>query len=135
MRVYLGLLVDELAEVLADTRLPERPAHGVTPALRRLDPGADDEDLEFEAMCQALDAARSLGAGRRVVAAADVSGREASTGADGAAALLTGTTSIALEDVVSFHVEETAGEVGAGYDDLLWYDVTELAELVSSVAG
>ena len=33
---------------------------------------AVEEDLEFEAMCQALDAARALGAGRRVIASADV---------------------------------------------------------------
>ncbi len=135
MRVYLGLLVDELADVLAAARLPERAAHGVTPALARLDPGADEEDLEFEAMCQALDAARSLGAGRRVVAAADVASRDAAAGTDGSEALLTGTSSIPLGDVVSFHVEENAGGAGSGYDDLHWYDVTELAELVSSVAG
>ena len=35
---------------------------------------------------------------------------------------------VALDDVVSFHVDEAAGTpVGEGYDGLLWYDVTELA--------
>lgn len=129
MRVYLPLLVGELAEVLAAGRLPARPAHGVTHVLRAADPGADEEDLEFEAMCQALDAARALGAGRRVVAAADT-GPRADAG-DGA--LLAGEDPLDLGDVVSFHVEEGSGDVGTGYDDLLWYDVTELAELVSAV--
>ena len=32
---------------------------------------------------------------------------------------------------MSFHVEEDAGGVGSGYDDLLWYDVTELPDLAA----
>lgn len=130
MRVYLPLLVDELAEVRAAGRLPARQAHGVTGALRADDPRADEEDLEFEAMCQALDAARSLGRGRRVVAAADTSTREDA----GDGALLDGADPLPLSEVVSFHVEEGSGDVGTGYDDLLWYDVTELDGLVSAVA-
>lgn len=130
MRVYLPLLVGELAEVLATGHLPARRAHGVTGPLRSLDPGADEEDLEFEAMCQALDAARALGPGRRVVAAADTGAREDA----GEGALLEGDEPLPVSDVVSFHVEDGAGELGSGYDDLLWYDVTELDGLVSEVA-
>jgi hypothetical protein len=33
-----------------------------------------------------------------------------------------------LARVVSFHVDETAGD--DGMDDLLWYDVTELDEVL-----
>ena len=127
MRVYVPLLVDELAGVLTSGRLPDRAALGVTAALRAVDPGADEEDLEFEAMCQALDRARDLGAGRRVVAAADVDPRDEA----GDGALLAAGEPVALGDVVSFHVEEHEGPAGTGYDDLLWYDVTELGMLVS----
>lgn len=125
MRVYVPMLLPELADVAAPGRLPERTPFAVTDAVRALDPTADEEDLEFEAMCQALDAARDLGAGRRVVAAADVPDAPG-TGDDGR---LDAAVVLAVADVVSFHVEEDAGGVGSGYDDLLWYDVTELPDL------
>lgn len=130
MRVYVPLLAGELEDVLVTGRLPDRAALGVTSPLRALDPGAEDEDLEFEAMCQALDRARDLGAGRRVVAAADVAPREDA----GEGALLAHGDAVPLGDVVSFHVEEHEGAIGTGYDDLLWYDVTELGVLVSEAA-
>lgn len=130
MRVYLPLLLEELELVAGTSRLPERAGYGVTRPLRAADPDADEEDLEFEAMCQALDAARELGGGRRVVAAADAGApKEAGEGA-----LLGGAFAPPLTDVVSFHVEEREGESGTGYDDLLWYDVTELADLLRSGA-
>lgn len=125
MRAYVPLLLRELREVAAGGRLPRRTTFAVTPALRQADPSADEEDLEFEAMCQALDAARGLGDGRRVVAAADIPAAEGTTGD----ASLDEATVVVLDDVVSFHLEESEGEDGAGYDDLLWYDVTELGEL------
>lgn len=128
MRVYLPLLLEELVDVASTGRLPDRHGHAVTAALRAADPTADEEDLEFEAMCRALDAARSLGDGRRVIASADVP-EVPGTGDD---ARLDATTRVALSDVVSFHVEEDAGDEGSGYDDLLWYDVTELAELTGT---
>lgn len=130
MRVYVPLLLDELADVRVAGRLPERLALGVTETLRALDPTADEEDLEFEAMCQALDRARVLGAGRRVVAAADTDERAEA----GEGALLTGDGAVRLADIVSFHLEEGEGASGEGYDDLLWYDVTELEVLVSEAA-
>ena len=126
-RIYVPLLVDELADVAASGQLPARPGYGVTDHLRAGDPAADEEDLEFEAMCEALDAARSLGGGRRIVVAADAAPRED----DGDGARLAGSGVVALTDVVSFHVEEHEGAAGTGYDDLLWYDVTELELLVS----
>lgn len=127
MRVYVPMLLAELGEVAVAGRLPERAPFAVTDAVRALDATADEEDLEFEAMCQALDAARALGAGRRVVASADVPDASG-TGED---ARLDAAVTVALADVVSFHVEEDEGEVGAGYDDLLWYDVTELPQLAN----
>lgn len=128
MRVYLPLLLEELADIASTGRLPDRHGYAVTSALRAADPAADEEDLEFEAMCQALDAARSLGDGRRVIGSADVP-EVPGTGDD---ARLDAATSVALSEVVSFHVEEEAGDEGSGYDDLLWYDVTELPELAGT---
>lgn len=130
MRLYVPLTMDELPDVLVAGRLPARSALGVTSVLRSADPEADEEDLEFEAMCQALDLARDLGPGRRVIGAADAAAREEV----GSGALLKGDAAVPLTDVVSFHVEEGEGPVGSGYDDLLWYDVTELGVLVSEAA-
>ena len=125
VRAYLPLPLPELAGVVEQGRLPQRHGCAVTAALRSWDATADEEDLEFEAMCQALDAARALGAGRRVVASADVA-ETAGTSPD---ASLDSLLDVPLRDVVCFHVEEEEGAVGAGYDDLLWYDVTELSQL------
>jgi hypothetical protein len=125
VRAYLPLLLPELAGVVAQGRLPQRHGYAVTAALRSWEAAADEEDLEFEAMCQALDAARELGGGRRVVASADVA-ETAGTSPD---ARLDSLLDVPLRDVVSFHVEEEEGAVGAGYDDLLWYDATELSQL------
>ena len=127
MRVYVPLLLTDLVGLTADETLPRRPAFGVTESLRAGDPRADEEELEFEAMCGALDAARDLGAGRRVVAAADVT---SPTEGD-AQGLLLDPLEVPVADVVSFHVEEGRGPTGTGYDDLLWYDVTELGLLGS----
>ncbi|WP_068256257.1 DUF6912 family protein [Janibacter corallicola] len=127
MRVYVPLLLTDLAGLRADATLPRRPAFGVTGPLRAGDPGADEEELEFEAMCGALDAARDLGAGRRAVAAADVT--VSPTG--DVRGMLVDPLEVPVGDVVSFHVEEGQGPAGTGYDDLLWYDVTELGLLGS----
>lgn len=128
MRAYLPLVLSELREVSVSGRLPQRQGFAVTDGVRAMEtdePGADEEDFEFEAMCQALDAARALGPGRRVVASAEVAAA-AGTGSDAA---LDDALTVALSEVVSFHIEESEGSVGSGYDDLLWYDVTELSEL------
>ncbi|MBM6546902.1 hypothetical protein JNO54_12255 [Janibacter sp. YIM B02568] len=129
-RVYLGLVESDLAEVARSTTVPAALAFGVTDAERTARPAEDEEDLEFEAMCEALDAAgsrRRTKSERRVVASADVPSAQ---DGQGWSVVLPGT--VALEDVVSFHVEESEGtSAGEGYDDLLWYDVTELADLVT----
>lgn len=128
-RVYLGLVVSDLPEIGRTRQVPAAHAFAVTAAERSAQPGEDEEDLEFEAMCAALDAAttrRATGTERRVVASADVT-----TAEDGQAWAVVLPGQVALDDVVSFHVEETSGTpAGEGYDDLLWYDVQELDDLV-----
>lgn len=130
-RVYLGLVESDLTDVAASTTVPAALAFAVTDAERAAQPDEDEEDLEFEAMCAALDAAgdrRRTKGERRVVASADV---PTAQDADRWSVVLPG--AVALGDVVSFHVDEEAGaEAGAGYDSLLWYDVTELPELVAA---
>lgn len=129
-RVYLGLVLSDLAEVERTQQVPATQAFAVTQSERAAQPDEDEEDLEFEALCAALDAAtvrRGSADERRVVASADVTTAEDDAGW---AVVLPG--QVALSDVVSFHVEETGGtSVGAGYDDLLWYDVQELGDLVA----
>lgn len=128
MRIYLPLRTDDLAAADEAGVLPSRTAYAVTDAMRGESPADDEEDLEFDAMCAALDAAAALpGNGRRVVAAADVEVDPAAGGTDAEVGEVAG---ISLDDVVSFHVEEKPSDAGEGYDSLLWYDVTELAELV-----
>lgn len=128
-RVYLGIVESDLVEIVASTTVPSTRAFAVTVTERAAQPDEDEEDLEFEAMCAALDAAgerRRTKGERRVVVSADVPTAEDS---DAWSVVLPGV--VALDDVVSFHVDEAAGTpVGEGYDGLLWYDVTELAEIV-----
>lgn len=118
MRAYLPLRVDDLAGVRTGGTLPARPLFAVTEAMRAADPTADEEELEFDALCAALDAAAEVaGAGRRLVAAAEVPDSAPSG------------SPVDLDLVVSFHVEERPAGAGEGYDALLWYDVTEIDAL------
>ncbi len=133
VRVYLPLVMSDLAAVQTSGAVPlsaRRTAHAVTAGDRADHPGEDEEDLEFEATCQALDSAadrRRTTGERRVVVAADV----ASVVEQDAWTVVV-EAPVALSDVVSFHVEESTGTaLGEGYDDLLWYDVTELDQLVA----
>ncbi|NJP66185.1 DUF6912 family protein [Streptomyces spiramenti] len=80
MRVYLPLTVPRLAELHRTGAVAPAPvtAHAVTPALRAWDPGAGDEELEYEALGRAAHAALAqlvadpAAPPRRVVLAADV---------------------------------------------------------------
>lgn len=129
-RVYLPLVISDLARVASSGTVPLRATvHGVTTSDRLHHPGVDEEELEFDAMCAALDAAddlRSTKEERRVVVAADV------PSVDEADALTVRLAAeVPLSEVVSVHCEESAGTApGEGYDDLLWYDVSELDEIV-----
>lgn len=130
-RVYLPLTAADL-DALAEGR-PVGPvpvaAHAVTPALGRPGLVTDEEELEHEAWVAAAEEASARSAGRRrVVASADV---EAATVSHPTSPDVPSRVELAAplerRRVVSFHVdEEPAAE---GTEDLLWYDVTELAEV------
>lgn len=149
MRIYLPATTADLAS--PEGLLP-RWAHAVTPALRAALPEEDEEGWELAAMLAAADDSVDLLAAddslpRRLVVAADVEesavrvpdrGEE-----DRAPSAVEVTRPVSWTDVVSLHVDEdaaaedvAAAAVGdeaaldrAAERDLLWYDVTELADL------
>lgn len=131
-RVYLPLVLSDLPEVARAKEVSGERAYAVTESARSASPGPDEEELEFDAMCSALDAAtgrRQAKGERRVVVSADVP-KVADPGSGGGLVRLA--APVPLSRVVSFHVEEAEGaSEGEGYDDLLWYDVSELSELTS----
>jgi hypothetical protein len=134
-RVYVPL-TPAMVRDLADTRqISPAPvaAHAVTPRLERALPGSDEEEREYAALRDAAAAADALSAGsvvRRVVVAADVDSAWVDHRRGESSDVLSTveiTEPVPLRLVVSFHVDEVAGRHD---DELLWYDVTELAEVV-----
>jgi hypothetical protein len=133
-RVYLPLTAAQLAALRADGELTgdRVRAYAVTPGLAESFPGADEEELEYAALRDASDAARALrdaGQTHRVIAAADVD--EAFLHApDDAAGDVPSRRDVqgpvTLRRVASFHVDEAPTDDA----DLLWYDVTEIDEVV-----
>lgn len=158
-RVYLPLseaLLRRLA-VAGEIGSPPVRAHAVTPALLRSRPGASEEELEYAALCEAAAAAgrlRGRPGERRAVAAADVESESVHAPAldrgqaasqrpcEGVEARGRGDhprqwdssvdvrAVVPLRGVVSLHVKEAGAAEGA---ELLWYDVTELDELIRSL--
>lgn len=135
------------------------PAHAVTPAVREWYVQGDVEELEYSALLEAAEASLHLLAKddaaprRRVVVAADVPEAVVKPGGTFRSSVRL-QVPVELSSVVSLHVDEAgvaetiatavraAGAAAAGDDDaqflvdeaeacdLLWYDVTELADLV-----
>jgi hypothetical protein len=135
------------------------PAHAVTPAVREWYVQGDVEELEFSALLEAAEASLHLLAKdpdaprRRVVVAADVPDAVVIPGGTFRSSVRL-QAPVELSSVVSLHVDEAgvaetiatavqAAEAAAAGDDdaqflvdeaeacdLLWYDVTELADLV-----
>ena len=92
--------------------------------------GKDDEEREYAAWsAAAADAAeRAGGSGRRVVASADVDTAVVSRqDGDGSTAVELDAV-VVLSRVASFHIDEQPGGDTA---DLLWYDVTELDDVIA----
>jgi hypothetical protein len=135
------------------------PAHAVTPAVREWYTAGDLEELEYTALLEAAEASLELlGADpsaprRRVVVAADAPEAVVKPGGRFRSSVRL-QAPVELGTIVSLHVDETGVEdtiaaavaavaaVAAGDEDaqflvdeaeacdLLWYDVTELGDLV-----
>jgi hypothetical protein len=108
----------------------------VTPALGRPGLATDEEELEHLAWLAATEEAAGRSAPRvlrRVVASADVdTATVLHPGEPDTASRVELSAPVDLRRVVSFHVDEEPGATGP--TDLLWYDVTELAEVRALVS-
>jgi hypothetical protein len=133
-RIYVPLNASRLRELSEARTLTGAPlaAFAVTGRLERSMPTGDEEEWEYAALCDAVDAASQLrerpGA-KRVVAAADVEADTVTAGgeADALSSVDVG-EAVPLRRIVSFHIDELPNADGA--EDLLWYDATELDEVV-----
>ncbi len=136
-RVYLPLSRAALRR-MADSRSLDGSAltaFTVTRHLEKAHPGQDEEGLEYLALGDAADAALVLRepGDRILVVAADVEPEsvEAHGAPGGAVSEVRITEPVPLRRVVSFHVEADGAESEFGGDpELLWYDATELDEVV-----
>lgn len=133
-RVYLPLTGADVRALRTAGRLasPIR-AHAVTPALEREHPPSSlEEELEYDALCDAAAVASELAptGTRRVIAAADVESVRVAAparGDEGVSSAVEVTGVVELGRIASFHVDERPG---GNDEDLLWYDVTELDEVI-----
>jgi len=136
-RVYLPLSCAGLRRVAEARSLDGSAltAFAVTRALERAHPGQDEEDLEYLALSDATTAALVLRepGDRVLVAAADVEPEwvQTHTSAGGPVSEVRITEPVQPRRVVSFHVEADGAESEfGGVPELLWYDATELDEVV-----
>lgn len=134
-RIYLALTPDGLRALARNREVGPPPvaAYAVTARLERANPAsADEEELEHAAFTEAAGAAMSLqgnDVAKRVLAAADVDpGLVEPDGNRQELSAVTVSGPVLLRHIVSLHVDENPGDTGT--DDLLWYDVTELDEVL-----
>jgi hypothetical protein len=136
-RIYVPLTGDDVRRLAATRQVQGAPvrAFAVTDKVERALPTGDEEEWEYAALTEAVEAAGVLqgtAVGRRVVAAADVDPSwVAGDGLSEGLSAVTVEQPVPLRRIVSFHVDETAGD--QGMEDLLWYDVTELDEVLRLV--
>lgn len=135
-RIYLPLNSASLRGLATSRTIGSPPlaAFAVTDRLERAQPAGDEEAWEFVALCDAVEAASILRVepmDRRVVAAADVDPAWVGPRPGEHTEVLSSvevSAAVPLERIASFHLDENAGAEGT--KDLLWYDATELDEVV-----
>ncbi len=141
MRVYLPATLATIAELLHAGALPGGPATAVTDDLRAALPGADDEELELEALLDAAELSAELVladasvARRRVVLAADVEVDAVTPDPERGPAVVRLMHPVPLTAVASAHVDEAGAEAAVAAGDveeldLLWYAAQELGDLL-----
>jgi uncharacterized protein DUF6912 len=129
-RIYVPLTAAALRGLSVSGVLEPAPLTGyaVTTDLRRANPGADDEELEYLAFTDATSADEAP-----VVAAADVDADVVTDLLDGGAA--TSAVRIARpvsrRQVASFHVADPDGTGSS--PDYSWYDATELDVVLAAL--
>lgn len=135
IRVYLPLNPSALATLRQTGEVGPAPVAGHTALAASPRPGIgnDDEEREYAAWSAAAsDAAdRAADGARRVIASADVDAAVVQRPAEDSTAIELGGT-IALPRIASFHIDE---EPGGDVSDLLWYDVTELDDVIALLEG
>lgn len=131
VRVYVPLDPTTLATLRQSGELGPAPVSGHAALAPSTRPGIgnDDEEREYAAWSAAAhDAAdRAPDGGRRVIASADVDAAVVQRGAPDETAVELDSV-VALPRIASFHIDE---EPGGEVSDLLWYDVTELDDVVT----
>lgn len=160
MRVYLPTTVPGLKALQGSGFTRPVSAHAVTPALREWYADGDAEELEYAAGDEAAQASlRQLGGDpalprRRVVVAADVPDSAVTVAGGAARSAVIVDVDVARQAVASLHVDgdEAAADVaravaalaaadagddeaqfavdGAAGHELLWYDVSELDDVL-----
>ena len=135
-RIYVPLNLTTLANLSRTRELagPVVAAHAVTSAFERSLPGTDEEEREYAAMCAAAQAASDLRVAahdRRIVAAADVPPTDVADPVvphPDSLSLVDVAGPVRLRHIVSFHVDEIGGTEEV---DMLWFDVTELDDVIT----
>ena len=127
-RIYVPLAPAALRALGESGRLEPAPftAYAVTTDLRRENPGADDEELEYLAFTAATSAGDAP-----VVAAADVDADLVSDLLDGGAptSAVRIARPVSRRQVASFHVADGSGPAR----DYSWYDATELDVVIAAL--
>ena len=132
-RIYVPLDAKGVRRLADDREVAGTPvkAFAVTERLERMLPSGDEEEWEYAALTEAFEAAderRGTTPAKRVVLAADVDPTWVTSRAGSQLSAVQVSQPVPLSRVVSFHVDESVDD--DGMDDLLWYDVTELDELL-----
>jgi hypothetical protein len=132
-RIYVPLTAAGVRRLASDREVAGTPlqAFAVTERLERMLPSGDEEEWEYAALTEAFEAAsdrRGTDESKRVVLAADVDPTWVTSRAGSQLSAVQVSQPVALSRVVSFHVDESVGD--DSMDDLLWYDVTELDEVL-----
>ena len=135
MRVYVATTIGGLRALRSNGFSAPVAAHAVTAALREWYAEADAGELEYAASSAAADASLLLlvpgEPARRVVVAAEVPDswvRPANGPDDPSSVLVDSPVPLAL--VVSVHLD---GADAAQDEELLWYDVTELDDVLDVI--
>lgn len=133
VRVYLPLDSAALDGLRRTGEVGPAPVvgHAAVPGSTRPGLGNDDEEREYAAWSAAAgDAAERAGQGeRRVVASADVDAAVVLPVTEGGTAVELDSI-VGLPRIASFHIDEQPGGEVA---DLLWYDVTELDDVIALI--